>query len=45
MRIHEEYIKSIIPHRLEMVDIMDFALTKMSFKEGALVILIVENRE
>jgi hypothetical protein len=35
MRTHEEYIKSIIPHRLGMVDIMHFALTQMTFEGGA----------
>lgn len=31
---HQEYIESIIPHRLDMVDIMQYAITEMTFKEG-----------
>lgn len=35
MKTREDYIKSIIPHRLGMVDIMHFALTQMLFDDGA----------
>ncbi|WOX06134.1 hypothetical protein [Microbulbifer pacificus] len=35
MRTKEEYISSIIPHRLGMVDIMHFVLDTLIFEEGS----------